>query len=105
MAALAQIRVITERADGLGEVPAAPALFAARLVHCDSKIPVAGFWGAAGYVCSLLLIYYAGWSTMINVMTVTLLGLPIYSSYASVKHGWSKNAPNGNRSASRYPDS
>jgi amino acid transporter len=59
------------------------------------KIPFAGFWGAAGYVCSLLLIYFAGWSTMINVMTVTLLGLPIYASYASVRHGWSQKAPSG----------
>jgi amino acid transporter/nitrogen fixation-related uncharacterized protein len=59
------------------------------------KIPFAGFWGVAGYVCSLLLIYYAGWSTMINVMTVTLLGLPIYASYASVRHGWSQRTPSG----------
>jgi amino acid transporter len=59
------------------------------------KIRFGGFWGAAGYVCSLLLIYFAGWSAMINVMTVTLLGLPIYASYASVRHGWSKKTPSG----------
>lgn len=51
-----------------------------------------GFWGAAGYVCSLLLIYYAGWSTLINVMTVVMFGLPVYASYTSVRNGWtSKN--------------
>jgi len=30
---------------------------------------------------------------MINVITVTLLGLPIYSGYASVRHGWSPRVP------------
>lgn len=59
------------------------------------KIPFPGFWGAAGYICSLMLVYFAGWSTMINVMTVTLLGLPIYASYASVRHGWSTRTPSG----------
>jgi amino acid transporter len=59
------------------------------------RIPFGGFWGAAGYVCSLLLIYFAGWSAMINVMTVTLLGLPIYASLASVRHGWSQKTPSG----------
>ena len=57
------------------------------------RIPFGGFWGVAGYLCSLLLIYFAGWSTMINVITVTLLGLPIYSGYASVRHGWSPRVP------------
>jgi nitrogen fixation-related uncharacterized protein len=32
---------------------------------------------------------------MINVMTVTLLGLPIYASLASVRHGWSQRTPSG----------
>jgi amino acid transporter len=59
------------------------------------KVPGGAFWGAAGYVCSLLLCYYAGWMTMINVMTVVILGLPIYASYASVKAGWSPNTMSG----------
>lgn len=53
------------------------------------NIPLFGFWGAAGYVCSLLLIYFAGWSTLVNVMTVVMFGLPIYASYTSVRNGWS----------------
>jgi amino acid transporter len=58
-------------------------------------IPFFGFWGAAGYVCSLLLIYYAGWSTLINVMTVVMFGLPIYASYTSVRSGWSSKNVSG----------
>jgi amino acid transporter len=49
----------------------------------------AKFWGPAGYVASLLLIYFAGWTTLINVMTMVILALPIYASYTSVRHGWS----------------
>ncbi len=58
-------------------------------------IPGGTFWGAAGYVCSLLLVFYAGWMTMVNIMTVVILGLPIYASYASVKAGWTKNPVSG----------
>ncbi len=59
------------------------------------KIPGGAFWGAAGYLCSLLLVFFAGWMTMINVMTVVILGLPIYSSYASVRAGWSPRTSSG----------
>jgi amino acid transporter/nitrogen fixation-related uncharacterized protein len=59
------------------------------------KIPFFGFWSAAGYVCSLLLIYFAGWSTLVNVMTVVMFGLPIYASYTSVRSGWSSKNVSG----------
>lgn len=59
------------------------------------EVPGGRFWGAAGYVCSLLLVYYAGWMTMVNIMTVVILGLPIYASYASVRSGWTKNPVSG----------
>jgi amino acid transporter len=53
------------------------------------RVKGAKFWGPAGYVASLLLIYFAGWVTLINVMTMAMLALPIYASYTSVRHGWS----------------
>lgn len=59
------------------------------------RVKAGGFWGAAGYVASLLLIYFAGWTTLINVVTLALLGLPIYGSYASVRHGWSPKSASG----------
>ncbi|UQE75475.1 APC family permease [Gordonia sp. PP30] len=52
------------------------------------KVPASTFWGCAGYVCSLLLCFWAGWMTMVNVMTVVIIGLPIYASYSSVKSGF-----------------
>lgn len=64
-------------------------------LHRPINIPGGKFWGAAGYICSLLLVFYAGWNTLINVMTVVILGLPIYLSYTSVRAGWSKNGVSG----------
>ena len=59
------------------------------------KVPASGFWGAAGYVCSLLLVYFAGWMTMVNVMTIVIIGLPIYASYASARAGYSPRTASG----------
>ena len=47
-------------------------------------------WALAGYVASLMLIYFAGWVPLINLFTVLFLALPIYSAYTSVKEGWSR---------------
>lgn len=46
-------------------------------------------WSATGYVASLLLVYFAGWVPLINLFTLVFLGMPIYASYTSVRHGWS----------------
>jgi amino acid transporter len=59
------------------------------------RIPFVKFFGIAGYVCSLLLIYFAGWSTLINVMTVVMIGLPLYASYTSVRNGWTSRNVSG----------
>ncbi|MFK0002733.1 APC family permease [Paenarthrobacter sp. NPDC090522] len=55
------------------------------------KRPV--LWSAAGYVASLLLIYFAGWIPLINLFTVVFLALPLYGAYASVRNGWSRKLP------------
>jgi amino acid transporter len=59
------------------------------------RIPFLNFWVVAGYVCSLLMIYFAGWSTLINVMTVVMFGLPIYAAHTSVRNGWSSKNLSG----------
>lgn len=50
-------------------------------------------WALAGFVASLLLIYFAGWVPLINLFTVLFLALPIYGAYTSVKEGWSRITP------------
>ncbi|MFW0794864.1 APC family permease [Gordonia sp. CPCC 205515] len=59
------------------------------------RIPAVTFFGLAGFILSMFTIYWAGWATMINVLTVTMLGLPIYASYSSVKNGWSRSTQSG----------
>jgi hypothetical protein len=57
------------------------------------KVPGGDFFGVAGFVCALLLVYFAGWVTLINVATIVLLGLPVYAAYASARAGWSPRVP------------
>jgi amino acid transporter len=57
------------------------------------RIKALGFWAALGYVASLLLIYFAGWLSLINLFTVVFLALPLYGAYTSVRKGWSRPVP------------
>lgn len=61
----------------------------------DRPVTVKGayFWAIAGFVASLMLIYFAGWVSLINLFTVVFFALPVYAAYNSVRHGWSKPAP------------
>jgi amino acid transporter len=57
------------------------------------KLKAPMFWAGAGYVASLLLIYFAGWVPLINLLTIVFLALPLYGAYTSVKEGWSRAVP------------
>jgi amino acid transporter len=57
------------------------------------RIKAAYFWAIAGYVASLLLIYFAGWVALINLFTVVFFALPIYGAYTSVQTGYSRAIP------------
>jgi amino acid transporter len=50
-------------------------------------------WATAGYVASLLLIYFAGWVPLINLFTIVFFALPLYGAYTSVRRGWSRPVP------------
>jgi amino acid transporter len=57
------------------------------------KLKAPMFWAGAGYVASLMLIYFAGWVPLINLFTVVFFALPLYGAYTSVKEGWSRPMP------------
>ena len=57
------------------------------------RLKAATFWALSGYVASLLLIYFAGWVSLINLFTVVFFALPLYGGYASVRSGWSRRLP------------
>lgn len=62
-------------------------------LHRPVRVKGAYFWAIAGYVASLLLIYFAGWVSLINLFTVVFFALPIYGAYISVRNGWTKAVP------------
>lgn len=81
----------------LSYVMGGPVLAVLRRTAPDFPRPVrlkgAVFWALAGYVASLLLIYFAGWVPLINLFTIVFFALPIYGAYTSVREGWSRPGP------------
>jgi hypothetical protein len=57
------------------------------------KIKAPTFWAMVGYTASLLLIYFAGWFSLINLFTVVFFALPLFGAYTSVREGWSRPVP------------
>ena len=57
------------------------------------KLRAVRSWATAGYVASILLIYFAGWVPLINLFTVVFFALPLYGAYTSVRSGWSRSVP------------
>jgi amino acid transporter len=57
------------------------------------RLKAVNFWAVVGYIASLLLIYFAGWFSLINLFTVVFLALPVYGAYTSVRERWSRPVP------------
>jgi amino acid transporter len=78
----------------LSYVMGGPVMIVLRRTAPDMPRPVrvkgAYFWAIAGYIASLMLIYFAGWVSLINLFTVVFLALPLYAAYNSVLSGYSK---------------
>jgi amino acid transporter len=81
----------------LSYVMGGPVLAVLRRTAPDLPRPVrlkaVTFWALAGYVASLMLIYFAGWVPLINLFTIVFFALPIYGAYTSVREGWSRPGP------------
>jgi amino acid transporter len=48
----------------------------------------ASFWSPVGYLAAVLILYWAGFSTLANVFTATFIGLPLFSWYYAWRRGW-----------------
>lgn len=48
----------------------------------------AAIWGPISYLAGLMIMYWAGFETLINFFTAVLLGLCAYSAYYAPKQGW-----------------
>ncbi|WP_137119663.1 APC family permease [Segeticoccus rhizosphaerae] len=56
-------------------------------------LKAAGFWSPVGYLAAVLILYWAGFSTLANVFTATFIGLPLFAWYYAWKHGWMAPTP------------
>ncbi|MGH9066094.1 MAG: APC family permease [Acidimicrobiales bacterium] len=45
-------------------------------------------WAPIGYVASMLIVYWSGYTTLVNLLAVMFIGFPVYGAYAAVKRGW-----------------
>ncbi|MGH3412103.1 MAG: APC family permease [Marmoricola sp.] len=45
-------------------------------------------WAPVGYLAAVLILYWAGFSTLANVFTATFIGLPLFAWYYAWKQGW-----------------
>ncbi len=77
----------------LSYVMGGPVMMVMRRTAPDMPRPVrikgAYFWSIVGFIASIMLIYFAGWVSLINLFTVVFFALPIYAAYNSVRNGWS----------------
>ncbi|MHA4852905.1 APC family permease [Rhodococcus sp. MSC1_016] len=48
----------------------------------------AGFWAPASFVATLILVYVAGFSTVLNLSIVVFAGTPAYVAYIAVRQNW-----------------
>src|SRR5262249_28594951 len=57
-------------------------------LHRPFRLRNVGLWAPLSFVATLTMIYVAGFTTLVNLMTVVFLTLPVYTGYIAVKHGW-----------------
>ncbi|MGC0367515.1 amino acid transporter [Rhodococcus sp. 27YEA15] len=52
------------------------------------RLPAAGFVCGFAHAASLLVIYFAGWWTLTNLLTIFFFALPISAAYIGPRLGW-----------------
>ncbi len=51
------------------------------------------FWSGVGFLAAAMILYWAGFSTLVNVFTATFIGLPLFAWYYAWKAGWAAKVP------------
>jgi amino acid transporter len=57
------------------------------------RLPQAWLWAPAGYAASMLVVYWSGYTTLVNLLAAMFIGLPVYSAYTARRRRWIKPAP------------
>ncbi|MBK3564507.1 APC family permease [Streptomyces sp. MBT62] len=48
----------------------------------------AALWSPASFICSVLVIYWSGFITLVTLLVTVFAGLPIFAIYTAVRRGW-----------------
>ncbi|MBB2890991.1 APC family permease [Flexivirga oryzae] len=51
------------------------------------------FWSGVGFLAAAMILYWAGFSTLVNVFTATFIGLPIFAWYYAWHEEWVPKVP------------
>jgi amino acid transporter len=57
-------------------------------LHRPFRLRNPGLWAPLSFIATLVMIYVAGFSTLVNLVTVVFLALPVYTSYIAVRQDW-----------------
>jgi amino acid transporter len=62
-------------------------------LHRPFRLPQASLWSGVGFVASMLVVYWAGFSTLVNLLVALFIGMPVFSAYTAVRNGWMQRVP------------
>lgn len=57
------------------------------------RLPAVGLWAPIGYIAAMLVVYWAGYATLVNLLAAMFVGLPVFAAYAAWQAGWLKLWP------------
>ncbi|HET7387112.1 MAG TPA: APC family permease [Nocardioidaceae bacterium] len=59
------------------------------------RLKAAWLWSPISFLAAVLILYWAGFSTLMNVFTATFIGLPLFAWYYAWKRGWTSRMAAG----------
>lgn len=57
-------------------------------LHRPYRLSRAWLWAPAGYAASMLIVYWSGFTTIVNLLAAMFIGLPVYTAYAARRREW-----------------
>src|SRR5699024_8048607 len=52
------------------------------------RLHAAWIWAPISFLAAVQIMYWAGFTTLTNVITATFIGVPVYSAYVTWQNGW-----------------
>jgi amino acid transporter len=56
------------------------------------KLRWAALWSPASFTCSVLVIYWSGFSTLVTLLVTVFAGLPLFAVYTAARRAWVTSA-------------